>query len=121
MPGHQVDGRGLDGSAPFTAQAAKQIFKGHIALAFYQQAHGVEDRTASAMQAMQLDHALRPIREPMRLAKEGRVHPPFWTGTDGEQEQPAPCDLVEPSRFPWFRRCVGHLTVLRNIGARYWF
>jgi predicted secreted protein len=61
MAGHDVDGRGLHGSAAFTAQAAKQIFKGHITLALYQQAHGTEDSTTSAMQAMQLDHAFRPV------------------------------------------------------------
>jgi hypothetical protein len=62
MPGHEIDGRGFGCAAPFTAQAAQKIFKGHIALAFDQQPYGVADRTASAMQAMQFDHALRPVR-----------------------------------------------------------
>jgi hypothetical protein len=43
MPGHEINRRGFEGLAAFAAQAAQQIFKGHIALAFYQQAHGVED------------------------------------------------------------------------------
>ena len=43
-------------------EAAEKIFKGHIAIAFHQQPHGIGDRTASAMQAMQFDHALRPVR-----------------------------------------------------------
>jgi hypothetical protein len=75
MPGDEVNGRRLDPKAAFTAQAAKQIFKGHIALAFDQEPHGIADRTASAMQAMQLDNALRPIREPMLFTKKGRMHP----------------------------------------------
>ena len=62
MPGDEIDGRGLDGLAAFTAQAAEKIFKAHIALAGNQQPHGIAHRTASAMQAMQLDHALRPVR-----------------------------------------------------------
>jgi hypothetical protein len=61
---------GAGTGAWYTAQAAEQIFKGHIAVAFDQQPHGVEDRTASAMQAMQLDHALGPVREPVRLTKK---------------------------------------------------
>jgi hypothetical protein len=40
MPGDEIDGRGFDPTAPFTAQAAEKIFKGHIALAFDQQPHG---------------------------------------------------------------------------------
>jgi hypothetical protein len=43
MPSDEINGRGFDHMAAFAAQAAQQIFKGHIALAFYQQAHGVED------------------------------------------------------------------------------
>jgi hypothetical protein len=62
MPDHEVDGRGFDSTAPFTAQAAEKIFKGHIALAFHQQPHGTADRTASAMQTMQLNHTVRPVR-----------------------------------------------------------
>jgi hypothetical protein len=78
MSGHEIDGRGLASSAAFTAQAAKQIFKGHIAVAFEQQPHGITDGTAaSTMQAVQLDHAFRPVRQPVRLTKEGNVHPPF--------------------------------------------
>jgi hypothetical protein len=53
MPGHEIDGRGLDGLAAFTAQAAKKTFEGHIASALHQQPHRIADRTASAMQAMQ--------------------------------------------------------------------
>jgi hypothetical protein len=60
--GHEIDGRGLDGLAAFTAQAAKKIFEGHIASALHQQPHGVADRTTSAVLAVQLDHALRPVR-----------------------------------------------------------
>ena len=62
MPGHEVDGRGVGSAAPFTAQAAEKIFKAHIALAGNQQPHGIGDRTASAVLAVQLDHALRPVR-----------------------------------------------------------
>jgi len=62
MPGHEIDRRGVGSTATFTAQAAEKIFKGHIAIAFHQQPHGIADRTASALQAMQLDHAVRPVR-----------------------------------------------------------
>jgi hypothetical protein len=62
MPGHEVDGRGGASTAAFTAQAAEKIVKGHIALALHQQPHGIADRTAPAVQAMQFDHALRPVR-----------------------------------------------------------
>ena len=62
MSGDEIDGRGLDGLAAFATKAAEQVFKGHIALAGHQQPHGVADRTAPAMRAMQLDHALRPVR-----------------------------------------------------------
>jgi hypothetical protein len=62
MPCDEIDGRGFGRVAAFTAQAAEQIFEGHIALALHQQPLGISDRTASAMQAMQLDHALRPVR-----------------------------------------------------------
>jgi hypothetical protein len=75
MPGDEINGRGLDGLAAFTAQAAKQIFECHIALASHQQSHGIADRATPAMQAMQLNHALRPVRQPVRLAKKGRMHP----------------------------------------------
>jgi hypothetical protein len=87
MPGDEIDGRGLGSSAAVTAQAAEKILKGHIAVAFDQQPHGVQDRTASAMQAMQLDHALGPVREPVRPAEEGRCIPHFWIGTEREQER----------------------------------
>jgi hypothetical protein len=62
MPGDEIDRRGLDRVAAFTAQAAKQVFEDHVALALDQKSHGVADRTASAMQTMQLDDALRPVR-----------------------------------------------------------
>jgi hypothetical protein len=62
MPGHEVNGLGFDSVAALTAQAEEQIFKGHIGLAFDQKPHGIADRTASAMQAMQLDQALWPVR-----------------------------------------------------------
>jgi hypothetical protein len=78
--GHEVDGRWLDGSAAFAAQAPEKIFKGHIALTSDQQAHGVENRTAPAMQAMQLDYALRPVREPVLFTKKGRMHPAILDG-----------------------------------------
>jgi hypothetical protein len=48
--------------AAVAAQAGEKVFKGHIAFARHQQSHGIADRTATAMQAMQLDHALRPVR-----------------------------------------------------------
>ena len=81
MPGDEIDGRGLGRSAVFTTQAAKQIFKGHVAVAFDQQPHGIADRTAaSTMQAMQLDHTLRPVGEPVLFTKQGRVHPLFLDG-----------------------------------------
>ena len=47
MPGDEIDGRGLDCAAAFAAQATEQIFKGHIALARDQHAHGIADRAAS--------------------------------------------------------------------------
>ena len=75
MPGDEIDGRGPDCVAPFTAQAAKQVFEGHVALASYQQPHGITDRAASAMQAMQLDDALRPLGEAVCSTKKGRMHP----------------------------------------------
>ncbi len=76
MSGYDIDGRGLGRSAVYATQAAKQIFKGHIAVAFDQKPHGIADGTAaSTMQAMQLDHALRPVREPMLFTEDGRVHP----------------------------------------------
>ena len=78
MPDHEVDGRGFDSTAPFTAQAAEKIFKGHIAFALNEQPHGIADRTASASQAMQLNHALRPVREPVDLTKKGRMHPAIF-------------------------------------------
>jgi hypothetical protein len=62
MPGNEIDGRGVDSTAAFTAQAAEKVFKGHIAFALHEPPHGIAHRTASAMQAMQLDHALRPVR-----------------------------------------------------------
>jgi hypothetical protein len=39
MPRDEADGRGLGCSAAFTAQAAKQISKGHIVAAFEEQPH----------------------------------------------------------------------------------
>jgi hypothetical protein len=78
MAGDEVDGCGISGLAAFTAHAAEQGLEGHVAVAFDQQPHGIADRTAtSAMQAMQLDHARGPVREPVRFAERGRVHPPF--------------------------------------------
>ena len=62
MPGDEIDRRGLDRVAAFTAQAAKQVFEGDVALALDQKSHGVADRTAQAMQAMQFGHALWPVR-----------------------------------------------------------
>jgi hypothetical protein len=81
MPGDEIDGRGLGRSPALTAQAAEQIFKDHIAVAFDEQPHGREDGTASAMQATHLDHALGPIREPVLFTENGRgasCH--LWTG-----------------------------------------
>jgi hypothetical protein len=46
MPGDEINGRGLDGLAAFTAQAAKQIFECHIALASHQQSHGIATRVS---------------------------------------------------------------------------
>jgi mevalonate kinase len=54
MPGGEVDERGLASSAAFAVQTAKQIFKGHIALAFDEKLYGIANRAALAMQAMQL-------------------------------------------------------------------
>jgi hypothetical protein len=62
MPGDEIDGRGLDGLAAFATEAAQQIFKGHIAIALHQEPHGIADRIATAVLAVQLDHALRPVR-----------------------------------------------------------
>jgi hypothetical protein len=75
MPGNKVDRRRFNSVTPFAAQAEQKMFKGHIAFALHEQSHGIANRTATAMQAMQLDHAIRPLREPVCLAKEGRVHP----------------------------------------------
>jgi hypothetical protein len=61
MAGHEIDGGGLDGLAAFATKAAQQIFKRHITSALNQEPHGVGDRTALAMLAMQLDHAPRPV------------------------------------------------------------
>jgi hypothetical protein len=67
MPSDEIDGRGIGGLAAFTAQTAKQIFESHIALALDQEPHGRVNATASTARAMQLDHALRPVRQPMRF------------------------------------------------------
>jgi hypothetical protein len=75
MPRDEIDGRGFDSVASFTAQAAEKIFKGHVALASYQQPHGIAYRAASAVQAMQLDDAPWPVREPMLFTKKRRMHP----------------------------------------------
>jgi hypothetical protein len=95
MPGHEIDGGGFDGSAAFAAQAAEEIFKGHIALALYQQPQGIGDRTASAMQAMQLDHALRPIRQAVRFTKEGRVHPAIFGQEQKENKGACPAQVPQ--------------------------
>ena len=52
MSGDEIDGRGLDALAAFAAEAAQQIFKGHIASGSQQQPYGVADRTASATKAV---------------------------------------------------------------------
>jgi hypothetical protein len=87
MAGDEIDGRGVGGLAAFTAQASKQIFKRHIALALDQQSHRRESGTPSAMLAMQLDHALWPIREPVRLTKGGGCIPYLWMRTEKEQDR----------------------------------
>lgn len=74
MPGDQRDGRRLQPAATPAAKALDQVLKGHVALAPYEQAHGISDRTVAALQ---LNDALRPIRELVRQAELWRVHPPI--------------------------------------------
>jgi hypothetical protein len=61
MPGHEVNGRGFDSVAALTAQAAEQIFKGHIGLAFDQKPHGIADRLGNASNATRSRTVASPI------------------------------------------------------------
>jgi hypothetical protein len=95
MPGDEIDRRGLDCVAPLTAQAAKQVFEGHVALASYQQPHGIADRAASAMQAMQLDNALWPVGEAVCSTKKGRMHSAIF----GQEHKENKCEVTHtPAR-----------------------
>jgi hypothetical protein len=62
MAGDEIHGRGPAPPTAFAAQAQHEIFKGHVAFAFDQQPRAIADRSAAAMQ---LNHAVRPVREPL--------------------------------------------------------
>src|ERR1700733_13483886 len=43
------------------------------------------------MQAMQLNHAIRPVREPVRLTKKGRMHPAIFGQEQKENKSGGNC------------------------------
>jgi hypothetical protein len=93
MPGDEKDGREFGSSTAFTAHPVEKIFKGHIALAFDQQLHRVEDRTASTVETLQLDHAVGPIRQSRCcLRKRGGCIPPFSTRTERTRAMLSPLE-----------------------------
>jgi hypothetical protein len=68
MPGDQIDWHWVRLAAALAAKPLKDVFERHVALAPDQQAHGVANRTAAAMQ---LNHALRPRGQLVRGRKRG--------------------------------------------------
>ena len=74
MPGDKVDRRRLGPTAALAAKPLDEVFKGHVALALDQQLHRIANRTATAVD---LDDAVRPIRELVRRTELWRVHLPI--------------------------------------------